>query len=381
MQQTMDAKVVGDLRNFLFGPPGSGGLDLVALNINRGRDLGLPDYNSIRTFLGLSPMVNFSQLTSDTDLAGLLTAQYSSVNELDAWVGMLAEEHLPGKAFGEVTYQLLYDQFERMRDGDWFYFENDNAFSGADILEIKDTKLSDIIRRNTTIENLQNDVFMAQEHQFCTVDPEYGCTGCYEGGQPEPKDLGTQTYSSAYKLSWKPIPNTIACQINGGAVGGSQVYLIVNGVEPSQRWVYKSALTPGTVYQWRVRCGCQISPSIIAGDWSGYSYFLHPVPTAEGLAEMEQIDSEMIKMYDFEEQTNVFPNPFSEFTTFKFDEDLIGEIKVLEIYNNLGSLVSKESTSTDLIQFERNDLSSGMYFYSIYNGNDQLIDQGKISIQ
>jgi hypothetical protein len=27
-----------DIRNFLFGPPGSGGLDLVSININRGRD-------------------------------------------------------------------------------------------------------------------------------------------------------------------------------------------------------------------------------------------------------------------------------------------------------------------------------------------------------
>ena len=51
--------VVDDVRNFLFGPPGAGGFDLASLNIQRGRDHGLPDYNSVREQLGLGRVESF----------------------------------------------------------------------------------------------------------------------------------------------------------------------------------------------------------------------------------------------------------------------------------------------------------------------------------
>src|SRR5262249_39651416 len=56
----LDTHVVQSVRNFLFGPPGSGGLDLASLNIERGRDHGLPDYNTLRQAVGLSRVNSFA---------------------------------------------------------------------------------------------------------------------------------------------------------------------------------------------------------------------------------------------------------------------------------------------------------------------------------
>ncbi len=60
--QEIDTLLIDDVRNFLFGPPGSGGMDLAALNIQRGRDHGLPDYNTLRVAYGLAPVASLPTL-------------------------------------------------------------------------------------------------------------------------------------------------------------------------------------------------------------------------------------------------------------------------------------------------------------------------------
>ena len=50
----VDNFIVEDLRSFLFIHPGNvAGLDLASFNIQRGREHGLPDYNSLREAYGL----------------------------------------------------------------------------------------------------------------------------------------------------------------------------------------------------------------------------------------------------------------------------------------------------------------------------------------
>jgi hypothetical protein len=153
----IDTKVVNSLRNFLFGPPGSGGLDLVSLNIQRGRDHGLADYNSMRAAYGLPKVTSFAQITSNADLQQKLQSLYGSVDNIDAWVGGLAEDHVGGGNTGPLIRRVLSDQFQRLRDGDRFWYEQ--VFSGKDLDELRNTKLSDVIRRNTEITNIQPDAF------------------------------------------------------------------------------------------------------------------------------------------------------------------------------------------------------------------------------
>src|SRR5207249_6828506 len=81
----LDTQVVNSVRNFLFGPPGSGGLDLASLNIARGRDHGLPDYNSVRAAYGLPRVRSFTDITRDAQIQTKLQSLYGSVDNIDLW--------------------------------------------------------------------------------------------------------------------------------------------------------------------------------------------------------------------------------------------------------------------------------------------------------
>jgi hypothetical protein len=169
--QEIDLQVVDSLRNFLFGPPGAGGLDLVALNIQRGRDHGLADYNATRAAYGLDEVTSFADITSDAELQSELEALYGDVNNIDLWVGLLAEDHLRGSSVGELTSTIIVDQFQRLRDGDRFWYEN--IYSGGELRQLQRTSLTDVIERNTTVEGLQDNVFfmLAEVRGQVTAEP------------------------------------------------------------------------------------------------------------------------------------------------------------------------------------------------------------------
>jgi hypothetical protein len=174
--QEIDSKVIDDVRNFLFGSPGDGGFDLPALNMQRGRDHGLPDYNTIREAFDLPPKTAFfdpgdgSGITSDAALAAALDGVYDGdISLVDPWIGALTENHLPGSSVGELLATSLVDQFTRLRDGDWFFYTFDPDLGHPDILavldelygttDISEIRLSDIILGNTNIDTLQGNVF------------------------------------------------------------------------------------------------------------------------------------------------------------------------------------------------------------------------------
>lgn len=157
--QEIDPFVIDDVRNFLFGAPGQGGFDLVALNLTRGRDHGLPDYNTAREAMGLSPQSGFTGISGDPAIQERLRAAYNdSIADVDAWIGGLAEDHLPGALVGELIHAVLVRQFTALRDGDRFWYER--TLSKGDQQLVNNSRLSDIIRRNTGIaDEIQDDVF------------------------------------------------------------------------------------------------------------------------------------------------------------------------------------------------------------------------------
>lgn len=170
--QEIDNHVVDDVRNLLFAPPAQ--FDLAATNIQRGRDVGLPNYNQARIDLGLAPVTSFAEITSDPELQQALETAYGGdVNNIDVWLGGISEDHVPGSSLGELMRTAIAEQFQRTRDGDRFYYEN--ILTGADLAEIQNTRLSDIIRRNSGLTNLQTDVFRTES--VLTVELNQGPRG------------------------------------------------------------------------------------------------------------------------------------------------------------------------------------------------------------
>jgi peroxidase len=82
------------------------------------------------------------------------------VDEVDAFVGMLSEPHVPGTQFGELQLAIWTQQFEALRDGDRFFYLNDPVLAAIRHLYGIDYRqtLAAIINANTEIRS-QPDVF------------------------------------------------------------------------------------------------------------------------------------------------------------------------------------------------------------------------------
>jgi Animal haem peroxidase len=178
--------------------------DLGAIDVQRGRDHGLPSYTQLRVAHGLEPKRSFTAITGEattrfphgdlirrrdaiddpdildftrlsddrgrrvplkgdaaqenavsavrrSTLAARLKALYGRVDQVDAFVGMLSEPHLAGTEFGELQLAMWKKQFAALRDGDRFFYLNDPLLDrirrryGIDYRHT----LADIIRQNT----------------------------------------------------------------------------------------------------------------------------------------------------------------------------------------------------------------------------------------
>jgi hypothetical protein len=153
----------------------NGVLDLGAIDVERGRDHGMPSYNQLRQAYGLPSRTSFTQITGESSaafppgtgvdspaslafpqlfdvfnaevdqndeealestptrftrgapLAARLRAIYGDVNNVDAFVGLVAEPHVPGSELGELQRAIWTRQFQRLRDGDRFFYGNQTA--------------------------------------------------------------------------------------------------------------------------------------------------------------------------------------------------------------------------------------------------------------
>jgi hypothetical protein len=189
--------------------------DLGAIDVQRGRDHGMPTYNQMRQAYGLAPKTSFTSITGEatdrfpsdplinaadpindpnildfvelrdadgnvlpagseegavvgvrrTTTAARLRAIYGNVNNLDAFTGMLAERHATGTEFGELQRTMWRREFERLRDGDRFFYLNDPVLLQIRLLFGIDYRrtLAQVITDNTELNpgDIEANVFRA----------------------------------------------------------------------------------------------------------------------------------------------------------------------------------------------------------------------------
>jgi len=183
--------------------------DLGALDIARGRDHGMPLYNDLRRAYGLAPKATFTAITGEatsslggrsindphildfvqlsdidgnpvaadspeaetsvtkavrrTTTAARLRAIYGSPDNVDAFVGMMAEQHVAGSEMGELQQAIWKKQFEALRNGDRFFFGNNQGLNTIQGLFGVDfhTTLADVIARSSAVPraDLEDNVF------------------------------------------------------------------------------------------------------------------------------------------------------------------------------------------------------------------------------
>jgi peroxidase len=154
-----DLLLIDEIRNILFGIPTGPGTDLAARDVQRARDHGIGTYNQVRTAYGLAPVTDFNQISSDPAVQASLQATYGTVDQIDPFEGMLAEDHLAGADVGPTVKAILAKQFKNLRDGDRFFYLNEFFTTEELNLIHQGDTLAKVIKNNTSITNLQSDVF------------------------------------------------------------------------------------------------------------------------------------------------------------------------------------------------------------------------------
>ncbi|XP_069810187.1 peroxidasin homolog isoform X1 [Dendropsophus ebraccatus] len=152
-----------ELTEKLFSAVHTVSLDLAAINVQRGRDHGIPPYNDYRVFCNLTSAQDFEDFKDEIknqDIREKLRSLYGTPKNVDLFPALIVEDLVPGSRLGPTLMCLLVTQFRRLRDGDRFWYSNPGVFTPAQLSQIKQTSLARILCDNgDNIRHVQEDVF------------------------------------------------------------------------------------------------------------------------------------------------------------------------------------------------------------------------------
>uniref|UniRef100_G3RQA0 Peroxidasin like n=1 Tax=Gorilla gorilla gorilla TaxID=9595 RepID=G3RQA0_GORGO len=187
-----------ELTQRLFSATYSAAVDSAATIIQRGRDHGIPPYADFRVFCNLTSVKNFEDLQNeikDSEIRQKLRKLYGSPGDIDLWPALMVEDLIPGTRVGPTLMCLFVTQFQRLRDGDRFWYENPGVFTPAQLTQLKQASLGRVLCDNgDSIQQVQADVFVKaeypQDYLSCSEIPKVDlrvwqdcCADCRSRGQ------------------------------------------------------------------------------------------------------------------------------------------------------------------------------------------------------
>jgi len=179
--QEMDSSFDKEITQHLFqGNTSNSGMDLVALNVQRGRDHGLAPYVKWRQLCGLRSIKSWKQFASivtSPELVPRLQQLYGAIENMDLYIGGLLERKDGDAMVGPTFKCLVGDQFRRIRMGDRFWYEEPNqagSFTIAQLDAIRESSLARILCDNgDSVQLMQPLAFMKSSD----MNKKVGCNG------------------------------------------------------------------------------------------------------------------------------------------------------------------------------------------------------------
>ncbi|XP_060868199.1 peroxidase-like [Metopolophium dirhodum] len=153
------------ISNFMFHKHDNGGnIDLLSVDIQRGRDVGVPQYTKMRKWCGLPEICSFEDLSKiiSKDDVKKLKKLYTTVDEIDLIVGALLELPVDGGTVGPTAQCLVAEAFYRIRFGDRYFVDmagQPGSYSPEKLSSLKRMDLSCVICATTKMDEVPSNIF------------------------------------------------------------------------------------------------------------------------------------------------------------------------------------------------------------------------------
>ena len=117
----------------------------------------------MRAAMGLEPIKDFNDPIFQDGYGQKLAQTYDNVNDIDFWVGGLAEKPTGDAMVGETLYRNMAEQFSRTISADPNWYES--SLSASEVESFNNVTLGQIIRANTDAQNVDDTAMIASDNK------------------------------------------------------------------------------------------------------------------------------------------------------------------------------------------------------------------------